>query len=149
MNLAFHKLEEKLYRELSEIKELLAKLSVGREQHDSNSIPLMPSVDKMPTLKPAAVLQRFKFEQITVKPSLELKSMKQIRQREMESEPERDDEVYKFNNTMLSDQDFRIFTYYWKLENITEHIANASTKTLKSPMFSIKGQWNNLNCDSD
>lgn len=138
MNLAFRNLEEKLYKELYDIKELLTKLTELREHQDSNSIPLMPSV-----LKPTA-MQRFKFEQITIKPNLVLKSIEQVRQKDMESDQERDDDVYKFNNTVLSDQDFKIFTYYWKLENITEHIGNASTTTLKSPIFSIKGELGKL-----
>lgn len=138
MNLAFRNLEEKLYKELYDIKELLTKLTELREHQDSNSIPLMPSV-----LKPTA-MQRFKFEQITIKPNLVLKSIEQVRQKDRESDQERDDDVYKFNNTMLSDQDFKIFTYYWKLENITEHIGNASTTTLKSPIFSIKGELGKL-----
>lgn len=134
MNLAFRSLEEKLYKELHDIKVMLSKLTEQREHQDSNSIPLMPSV-----LKPT-VIQRFKFEQITIKPNLELKSIKQVRQKDLETDQERNDDIYKFNNTMLSDQDFKIFTYYWKLENITEHIGNASTTTLKSPIFSIKGE---------
>lgn len=138
MNAAFRNLEEKLYKELYDIKELLTKLTELREHQDSNSIPLMPSV-----LKPTA-MQRFKFEQITIKPNLELKSIKQVRQKDMESDQERDDDIYKLNNTMLSDQDFKIFTYYWKLENMTEHIGNASKTTLKSPIFSIKGELRKL-----
>ncbi|KAH8419533.1 hypothetical protein KR222_004883, partial [Zaprionus bogoriensis] len=143
MNLAFRHLEEKLFGELREIKELLSKLSGVREHQESNSIPQVPSVDKIPILKPTA-LKRFKFEQITLRPSLELKTIKQARLKPIE--PEREDEVDRFNNTMLADSELKLFTYYWKLENITEHIANTSSTTVKSPVFSIKGKTVQLSC---
>ncbi|XP_060656683.1 uncharacterized protein LOC132791672 [Drosophila nasuta] len=143
MNLAFRNLEEKLYGELREIKELLKKLADVQEEQDSNAIPIVP----VPSIIKPFTLQRFKFEQITVKPNQEVASKKlQPLLKQLESAPEREEEVDKFNNTMLADEDFKLFTYYWKLENITEHFANASTESMKSPIFSIRGRTVQLQC---
>lgn len=49
-------------------------------------------------------------------------------------------EVRKFNNTMLSDRELKVFTYYWKLENFTERIESGSSSMVESPVFSIKGK---------
>ncbi|XP_049314120.1 uncharacterized protein LOC105227940 [Bactrocera dorsalis] len=49
-------------------------------------------------------------------------------------------EVRKFNNTMLSDRELKVFTYYWKLENFTERIESGSSSVVESPVFSIKGK---------
>ncbi|KAL7734474.1 hypothetical protein ACLKA6_010799 [Drosophila palustris] len=136
MNLAFRNLEEKLYGELREIKDLLRKLTDMQDEQDSNSIPIVPTISK------PAIVKRFKFEQITMRPGQDINMKKQPQLKQLESAPEREEEVDKFNNTMLADQDFKLFTYYWKLENITEHIANASTMSIKSPVFSIRGKYN-------
>ncbi|KAH8261033.1 hypothetical protein KR044_002373, partial [Drosophila immigrans] len=138
MNLAFRNLEQKLFGEMQEIKELLKKLTGAHEEQDSNTIPIVPAHS---IIKPIA-LKRIKFEQIAAKPSQEMESKKQQPQlKQLETAPEREEEVDKFNNTMLADEDFKLFTYYWKLENITEHMANASTMTIKSPIFSIRGKY--------
>nr|XP_036213605.1 mediator of RNA polymerase II transcription subunit 15-like [Bactrocera oleae] len=49
-------------------------------------------------------------------------------------------EVRRFNNTMLSDRELKVFTYYWKLENFTERIESGSSSVVESPVFSIKGK---------
>ncbi|XP_011180255.3 integrator complex subunit 3 homolog [Zeugodacus cucurbitae] len=49
-------------------------------------------------------------------------------------------EVRKFNNTMLSDRELKVFTYYWKLENFTERIESGRSSMVESPVFSIKGK---------
>lgn len=51
----------------------------------------------------------------------------------------RDEEVGKFNNTMLADRDVTLFTYYWKLENVTERLKDSKLNIIRSPGFSIKG----------
>ncbi|KAM8708040.1 hypothetical protein ACLKA7_015071 [Drosophila subpalustris] len=140
MNLAFRNLEEKLYGELREIKDLLRKLTDMEDEQDSNSIPIVPAISK------PAITKRFKFEQITMRPGQDINIKKQPQLKQLESAPEREQEVDKFNNTMLADQDFKLFTYYWKLENITEHIANASTMSVKSPIFSVRGRTVQLRC---
>lgn len=149
MNLAFRNLEQKLFEELREVKEQLLKLTAMLEQPNRGigpftpTTPLSPSTSTTPStpapfIKPSS-MKIIKFEQITLKPSLE---KKQPQLKQMEGAPEREEEIDRFNNTMLADQDFQLFTYYWKLENITEHIAKASTRTVKSPMFSIRGEYN-------
>ncbi|XP_064545508.1 uncharacterized protein LOC135433396 [Drosophila montana] len=138
MSLAFRNLEEKLFGELREIKELLAKLSELRAHPSGSSSPLT----SVPLIKPT-VIKRIKFEQITMKP---IEEKKQPMLKQLENAPEREEEIGRFNNTMLADQDFQLFTYYWKLENFTDHISNASTATVKSPMFSIRGKTLQLKC---
>ncbi|XP_036326776.1 basic-leucine zipper transcription factor A [Rhagoletis pomonella] len=49
-------------------------------------------------------------------------------------------EVRKFNNTMLSDREMKVFTYYWKLDNFTERIESGSSTMVESPVFSIKAK---------
>ncbi|KAH8370281.1 hypothetical protein KR093_002924, partial [Drosophila rubida] len=128
MNLAFRNLEEKMYSELREIKELLKKLTNMQDEHHSNAIPIVPA----PSIIKPITMKRFKLEQIAVKPSQDMAPKKfQPHLKQLESTAEREEEVDKFNNTMLADEDFKLFTYYWKLENITEHIANASTMSIK------------------
>ncbi|XP_032591250.1 uncharacterized protein LOC6557768 [Drosophila grimshawi] len=147
MNRAFRNLEEKLYGELREIKELLLKLIEMEEQPDSNSIPLTPTLDETPIVKVPLSLKKIKFEQITMKPpSQENNAKKQPKLKQLDITAEREAEIGRFNNTMLADQDFQLFTYYWKLENFTDHISDASTKTINSPKFSIRGKTLQLKC---
>lgn len=50
----------------------------------------------------------------------------------------REFEIHKFNNTILSGADLQIYTYYWKIEQISgKFVSNVSTLT--SPIFSIAG----------
>ncbi|CAD7005900.1 unnamed protein product [Ceratitis capitata] len=49
-------------------------------------------------------------------------------------------EIRKFNNTMLSDSELKVFTYYWKLENFTARIESGHSTLVESPIFSIKGK---------
>lgn len=135
-----------MFEELRVVKEQLIKLTAMLEQPNrgtgpfTSTTPFTPSTSTtlstpVPFIKPSS-MKIIKFEQIT---NLE---KKQPQLKQMESAPEREEEIDRFNNTMLADQDFQLFTYYWKLENITEHIAKASTRTVKSPMFSIRGEYN-------
>ncbi|XP_017844033.1 uncharacterized protein LOC108600775 isoform X2 [Drosophila busckii] len=155
MNLAFRNLEEKMYSELREIKDLLMKLQAAPSSNSINNAQL----EKFTTNKPLAN-KVLKLEQIALKPiqeattkrpamlkSIEEDTTKRAPQlKSMESALEREQEIFRFNNTMLADQDFQLFTYYWKLENVTEHIDDVETKTLKSPVFSIRGRNLQLKC---
>lgn len=50
----------------------------------------------------------------------------------------RDYEVYRFNNTVISSGETKVFKYFWKIENFTERLqSNASVLT--SPVFVISG----------
>ncbi|TDG42117.1 hypothetical protein AWZ03_011449 [Drosophila navojoa] len=157
MNLAFRNLEQKLFEELREVKDQLIKLTAMLEQPNqatrtltptASTTPFTPSTSTMastpePFIRPSN-MKIIKFEQITLKPSLE---KKQPELKQMEGVPEREEEIDRFNNTMLADQDFQLFTYYWKLENITEHIAKASTRTVKSKTLQLQCTFQHLHRD--
>lgn len=50
----------------------------------------------------------------------------------------RDIEIHRFNNTILSGADLRIFTYYWRIEHFSAKLkSNASH--INSPVFTISG----------
>lgn len=51
----------------------------------------------------------------------------------------REREVSMFNNTLLTDKDIKVFTYYWRMENFTTKIKNENSISVDSPIFSIKG----------
>lgn len=48
----------------------------------------------------------------------------------------RDSEIHTFNNTMLKAGDARIFTYFWRLENITTRLLDGE-HSVTSPVFTI------------
>lgn len=50
----------------------------------------------------------------------------------------REFEIHKLNNTILSGDDLRIFTYYWKIEQFSEKIKSNIT-TLNSSKLEISG----------
>lgn len=50
----------------------------------------------------------------------------------------REFEIHKFNNTILSGADLRIFTYYWKIEHFSQKL-KANISRINSPVFSISG----------
>lgn len=50
----------------------------------------------------------------------------------------RDFEIHKFNNTILSGADLQIFTYYWKIEQLSTKLKE-NVSVISSPIFSISG----------
>lgn len=50
----------------------------------------------------------------------------------------RDYEVYRFNNTVVSSGDAKVFKYFWKIENFTQRL-QSNVSTLNSPVFVISG----------
>ncbi|XP_067613282.1 uncharacterized protein [Eurosta solidaginis] len=81
-------------------------------------------------------------EDILPKKAPQLKSLKALhaKSKAHPSSSELQEEIRKFNNTLLSDSELKAFTYYWKLENFTERIENGSSSIVESPTFSIKGK---------
>ncbi|XP_050070047.1 uncharacterized protein LOC126558135 [Anopheles maculipalpis] len=55
----------------------------------------------------------------------------------------RDYEVYRFNNTVISSGDAKVFKYFWKIENFMSRVRAATTSlkgaTFSSPVFVISG----------
>ncbi|XP_055592585.1 uncharacterized protein LOC129744200 [Uranotaenia lowii] len=50
----------------------------------------------------------------------------------------RDYEVYRFNNTVVSSGDAKVFKYFWKIERFTERL-QSNVSILTSPVFVISG----------
>lgn len=50
----------------------------------------------------------------------------------------RDYEVYRFNNTVVSSGDAKVFKYFWKIEHFTERL-QSNVSILTSPVFVISG----------
>lgn len=50
----------------------------------------------------------------------------------------RDIEIHRFNNTILSGVDLRIFTYYWRIEHFSQKL-KANISHINSPIFTISG----------
>uniref|UniRef100_A0A182K843 Uncharacterized protein n=1 Tax=Anopheles christyi TaxID=43041 RepID=A0A182K843_9DIPT len=54
----------------------------------------------------------------------------------------RDYEVYRFNNTVISSGDAKVFKYFWKIEHFMQRVRAASSMvgaTFSSPVFVISG----------
>ncbi|XP_053659391.1 uncharacterized protein LOC128708439 [Anopheles marshallii] len=54
----------------------------------------------------------------------------------------RDYEVYRFNNTVISSGDAKVFKYFWKIENFMKRVRAITTlngATFSSPVFVISG----------
>ncbi|XP_030379987.1 uncharacterized protein LOC115628153 [Scaptodrosophila lebanonensis] len=127
VNLAIQNMETKFYDELRQIKILLQTLqeTQGRKI-DRCNYTVANSNSKLITDKKMA-------------------SSRKLLQAE-ESHLNRDQEINTFNNTVLGDRDLSFFTYFWKLEYITEHILNTTTSIINSPIFSIKGKTLLVQC---
>lgn len=50
----------------------------------------------------------------------------------------RDIEIHRFNNTILSGIDLRIFTYYWRIEHFSLKL-KSNVSHISSPIFTISG----------
>lgn len=50
----------------------------------------------------------------------------------------RDYEVYRFNNTVISSGETKVFKYFWKIERFTERL-QSNMSVLSSPVFVISG----------
>ncbi|XP_055383692.1 uncharacterized protein LOC129613587 [Condylostylus longicornis] len=51
-------------------------------------------------------------------------------------------EIERLNKTLISDEELKIFSYYWKIENFTQKLNNKNYPTETSPLFSIFGNSN-------
>uniref|UniRef100_Q9VPG9 RT08523p n=1 Tax=Drosophila melanogaster TaxID=7227 RepID=Q9VPG9_DROME len=164
MNMAFRSLENKLYEELRVMKLILVHLAKANGLKLNTAFS--PSVTTPPpTMRPitsAAVPPIFKpidppkklsnstnskAEENEVAPDFGLKKTPTLKNLDSNANlGARENEVDKFNNTVLADQDVKLFTYYWKLENVTELIKAPKLATVSSPIFSFKGKSLQLKC---
>ncbi|KAH8339011.1 hypothetical protein KR074_000522 [Drosophila pseudoananassae] len=164
MNLAFRNLESKLYEELRVMKLILVHLAKASGLKINTAFttmapptapPLRPmSTAPMPVFKPIDAPPKmnppkeFKTEENEVNPDPGARKTPMLKDLEANNSDQesRDEEVGKFNNTMLADRDVTLFTYYWKLENVTERLKDPKLTIIRSPGFSIKGKLLQLKC---
>ncbi|XP_033158763.1 uncharacterized protein LOC117140110 isoform X2 [Drosophila mauritiana] len=164
MNMAFRSLENKLYEELRVMKLILVHLAKANglklNTAFSTSLPSPPptvrpitSAALPPIFKPIDPPKKLsnstnsKAEENEVAPDFGLKKNPTLKNLETNANlGARETEVDKFNNTVLADQDVKLFTYYWKLENVTELIKAPKLATVSSPIFSFKGKSLQLKC---
>ncbi|XP_068143336.1 uncharacterized protein [Drosophila tropicalis] len=154
MNLAFRQLEDKLYEELRLIKLMLEQLTQVKVNETFRKFDA-PKIESTTTTT-ITNIPKFSQNELIPKDQLGLKKIPKLKLLQMEHKQmsqsggggggERQQEVDKFNNTMLADQDVKLFTYYWKLDNFTQRIANVTTTTINSPIFSIRGKSLQLKC---
>lgn len=52
----------------------------------------------------------------------------------------REQEVSKYNNTLITNKDVKVYTYYWRMENFTQNLKYGNSLIVKSPVFSIRGK---------
>ncbi|KAH8257236.1 hypothetical protein KR038_005996 [Drosophila bunnanda] len=161
MQLAFRNLESKLYEELRVMKLILVHLAKSSGLKVNTALPTpVPDAPRpppttnpfpLPFLRPIeATPSSFPGEEENeVTPDLGTNKVPMLKDLETQGNSDlgaRDDEVDKFNNTMLADQNVKLFTYYWKLENVTQRINGPKLDTVTSPIFSIKGKSLQLKC---
>lgn len=133
MNLALRNLEMKLYKELQEIKVLLKEIrfqnspsaAVGIKTKQVYAQEFLHST----TIKPPITNQ----VPTTIPPALEETT---IVQKTKTKQPNLKSLTTKTKSNPFKE---KTFSYFWKLENFTEHI-NGSAGRVQSPVFSIKGK---------
>ncbi|KAH8379456.1 hypothetical protein KR009_005086, partial [Drosophila setifemur] len=161
MNLAFRNLENKLYEELRVMKLILVHLAKANGLKVNTAFPTFKPATLPPNKKPIKQLPLPTFKPIDPAPKITNSSNSKSEENEINPESgakktpmlkdleanhnsdqeSRDEEVDKFNNTMLADRDVTLFTYYWKLENVTERFKAPNLAIVSSPAFSIKGGY--------
>ncbi|XP_017122197.1 uncharacterized protein LOC108142698 [Drosophila elegans] len=165
MNMAFRNLENKLYEELRVMKLILVHLAKANGLKVNTAMPTpvptpLPPINPsnpsaLPHFKSVDPAKRltnstnFKTEENEVAPDFGAKKVPTLKNLETNGNSDlgaREDEVDKFNNTVLANQDVKLFTYYWKLENVTELIKAPKLATVSSPIFSFKGKSLQLKC---
>lgn len=128
MNLALRNLELKLYKELQEIKQLLK--NIQNQKQETVELKTKPIVFQpvLPFTKPSSGTS----ESTTSSPTLAEETTT------IQKKPKPN---LKFLTTKNTNNPFKekSFSYYWKLENFTQHI-NSSTGRVESPVFSIRGK---------
>jgi len=152
MNMAFRNLENKLYEELRVMKLILVHLAKANGLKVNTAVPT-PLPTPLPPVKPmnpaplppfkAIDATNFKTEENEVAPDFGAKRTPTLKNLETNGNSNlgaRETEVDRFNNTVLADRDVKLFTYYWKLENVTELIEAPNLVTVSSPIFSFKGK---------
>lgn len=135
MNLALHNLEEKLFKELQEIKKLLTQLQTRKETEFNTKLDTeseRPDPEYSSTYTPL----RTRTSKSTTPKPIQFKELKGNRNA-VES---RESEVRKLNNTLLTDEELKIFSYYWKLENFSDKILNLDQQDEESYIFTILGK---------
>ncbi|XP_037939988.1 uncharacterized protein LOC119672894 [Teleopsis dalmanni] len=126
MDLAFKNLEVQLKKELQEIKSLILQIfSTSKRVLKINDV-----FDKESNNVEATTTKMHVTEE---------KEEKKLPIVDKQKVFLREEEISKLNNTIVADKDFKVFTYYWRVDNFTNQIESDGS-TLESPIFSIKGK---------
>ncbi|XP_046802232.1 uncharacterized protein LOC111681650 [Lucilia cuprina] len=158
---SFHNLEQKLGQELQNIQKLIQDLhrqfvTKGREEQTLSERSPEPvtsagivSINMNTTPVPA-----FKFQPIPnsenkpqktneiSKNYYQLPKLKSLpTQDQNKATTIRDQEAKKYNNnTLITNKNVKVYSYYWRMENFTQNIKTGNSLTMESPIFSIRGK---------
>ncbi|XP_037820336.1 uncharacterized protein LOC119609563 [Lucilia sericata] len=159
---SFHDLEQRLQQEMQNIQKLLQDLhrqfvtkGINEEQTLSERSPEPVTsagiVSNTINITPAPA---FKFQPIPngenkqqktneiSKNYYQLPKLKSLPTQEQNKAATtiRDQETKKYNNTLITNKDVKVYTYYWRMENFTQNIKTGNSLSMESPIFSIRGK---------
>lgn len=154
---SFDELEFKLSQELLNIRKLVTDLhrkfvlkdGVETLHNESSKEPIFSAVNSNIVTPPAT----FKFQPIPIENKQQTSneiSKNYYMTPKLKSLPSkansalattaREQEVSKYNNTLITNKDVKVYTYYWRMENFTQNIKDGNSLSIKSPVFSIRGK---------
>ncbi|KAM7346599.1 uncharacterized protein ACRADG_006465 isoform 2-T2 [Cochliomyia hominivorax] len=156
MSKAFTELEHRLNEELMILRKLLLDLhhQLGMKNSEEKNL----TSEKLPEPVTAAGIGNvtpatFKFQPIPLenkgqkgndlnKNYYQIPKLKSLQPKEGVGKnlPIREQEVNKYNNTLVTNKDVKVYTYYWRMENFTQNIKNGNSLSMESPIFSIRGK---------
>uniref|UniRef100_A0A1A9WBR3 MATH domain-containing protein n=1 Tax=Glossina brevipalpis TaxID=37001 RepID=A0A1A9WBR3_9MUSC len=145
MKYAFSDLKNKLYNELEEIKVLLRSLKykcgnemIINQNRQNNNID--KNFVKMTTFKPdkfQTVINDLKSSGV----SNRIRSKMKLLSTEETSSARGQSDLKQINKATKTDNDdFRVFTYYWKIEKFTKRLENENSAVMDSPIFTVGGK---------
>lgn len=156
---AFNVLESKLGHELQNIQKLLQNLqqqfatlnSIEQNFNGSFGEPITSAGNSYIATTPSS---SFKFQPIPSdnrQATINNLNKKTYLIPKLKSFPSRDDntktpinqrqkEVSKFNSTVATNKDVKLYTYYWRVENCTRSLKSSKSSSMESPIFYIRGK---------
>lgn len=156
MSKAFQDLEHKLTEELFNIRNLITDLHQQFVSKSSEDPSLIDDSSEKPVTSAGinnATPPSFKFQPIPIanksqktndisKNYYQTPKLKSLLTKNSTglNLPIREQEVTKYNNTLITNKNVKVYTYYWRMENFTQNIKNDNSLSMESPIFSIRGK---------
>lgn len=156
MSKAFQELEQKLTEELFNIRNLITELHQQFVTKSSDELNFTDDSSEKPVTSAAisnVTPAAFKFQPIPMgnksqktndisKNYYQTPKLKSLMTKNATglNLPIREQEVTKYNNTLISNKNVKVYTYYWRMENFTQNIKNGNSLSMESPIFSIRGK---------